>query len=72
MYLTVLKTGTTLPLAPNPCNTHLHETMPAYIITGKYLLMILMEEICSNTTPEVFNNYDSTERVINAFHKQFA
>jgi len=67
-HLTVLKTGTALPLAPDPCNAHLHETMPAYIVAGKYLLMILMEEICLNTTPEVFNNYDLTERIINAFH----
>jgi hypothetical protein len=66
------KTGTAFPLAPDPRDAHLRETMPAYIVAGKYLLTILMEEIRSNTTPEVFNNYDSTESIINAFRKQFA
>ena len=66
------KTGTSLFLAHDPRDAHLHETMLAYIVAGKYLLKILMEEIHSNTTPEVFNNYDSTESIINAFCKQFA
>ena len=68
---TVPNMGTT-PLAPDPCNTHLHETMPAYIVARKYLLTILIEEICANMTPEVFNKYESTECIINAFHRQFA
>jgi hypothetical protein len=72
VHLTVPKTGTAPPLAPDPRDVHLRETMPAYIVVGKYLLTILMEEIRSNTKPEVFNNYDSTESIINAFRKQFA
>ena len=71
-HLTVPKTGTAPPLAPDPRDAHLRETMPAYIVAGKYLLTILMEEIRSNTTPEVFNNYESTESIINTFRKQFA
>jgi len=71
-HSTVPKTGTAPPLAPDPRDAHLRETMPAYIVAGKYLLTILMEEIRSNTTPEVFNNYESTESIINAFRKQFA
>ena len=69
-HSTVTKTGT-IPLAPDPHDTHLRETMPAYIISGKYLLTILMEEISANTTPEVFDKYDSTESIINAFCRQF-
>jgi hypothetical protein len=46
--------------------------MPAYLVAGKYLLTLLMEEICSTTASEVFNSYDSTESIVNAFHKQFA
>ncbi len=65
----------TAPLASNwvsdPRDTHLRETMPAYIVVGKYLLALLMEEIRSNWVPEVFNNYDSTESIIDAFRKQF-
>jgi hypothetical protein len=70
--LTAPKTGTAPPLAPDPRDTHLRETMPAYIVAGKYLLAILTEEIRTNTTPEVFNKYDSTESIINAFRRQFA
>src|SRR5882672_6918231 len=66
------KTGTAPPSAPDPCDAHLRETMPAYIVAGKYLLAILTEEIRENTTPEVFNKYDSTESIINAFRRQFA
>jgi len=67
------KMTTTPPAAPNlACDAHLRETMPAYVIVGKYLLAVLMEEIRANTTPEVFDRYDSTESIVNAFHRQFA
>jgi hypothetical protein len=69
---TVPNTVTAPPLALDPCNAHLRETMPAYIVVGKYLLTILVEEIRSNTMPKVFNDYDSTESIINTFRKQFA
>lgn len=62
----------TAPLAPDLCDAHLRETMPAYSVAGKYLLTVLMEEIRSTTTPEVFNSYDSTESIISAFRGQFA
>ena len=55
---------------PDLRDTHLRETMPAYLVAGKYLLTLLMEEICSTTASEVFNSYDSTESIVNAFHKQ--
>ena len=65
-------TAPPLPVAPNPRDALLRETMPAYSVAGKYLLTVLMEEIRSNTTPEVFNNYNSTESIISAFREQFA
>jgi hypothetical protein len=46
--------------------------MPTYVVAGKYLVTILTEEIRANTTPEVFNKYDSTESIVNAFRRQFA
>jgi hypothetical protein len=66
------KTTTTLPATPDPCDTHLRETMPAYVVIGKYLLAVLMEEIHVNTTPEVFDRYNSMESIVNVFHRQFA
>jgi hypothetical protein len=62
----------TPPAAPDPCDAYLYETMPAYVIVGKYLLAVLMEEICANTTPQVCDRYDSTESIVNAFRRQFA
>jgi len=57
---------------PDPCDVHLQETMPSYIIVGKYLLSILTEEICVNTTPDVFDNYDDTSAIVAEFRQQFA
>ena len=56
---------------PDPRNAYLRETMPSYIIVGKYLLSLLMEEIRTNSVPDVFNNYDDTESIVADFRRQF-
>ena len=46
--------------------------MPSYVVVGKYLLGILMEEIRANTTPAVFDDYDDTSGIVAEFRRQFA
>ena len=57
--------------APDPHDVHLWETMPSYIVVGKYLLGILTE-IRANTTPDVFDNYNDTSAIVAEFCHQFA
>jgi hypothetical protein len=56
----------------DPRDSHLRMSMPAYLVTGKYLLTLLMEEIRANTTPEVFDEYNSTDSIVDAFRRQLA
>jgi hypothetical protein len=56
----------------DPRDSHLRVSMPAYLVTGKYLLTLLMEEIRANTTPEVFDEYNSTDSIVDAFRRQLA
>jgi hypothetical protein len=72
MHATGPKAGVAPPLTRDPRDAHLRETMPAYLVAGKYLLGVLMEEIRANTTPEVFDTFDSTESIVNAFRRQLA
>ena len=58
--------------APDPRNAHLRETMPSYVVVGKYLLGLLTEEIRTNSAPDVFNNYDDAESIVADFRRQFA
>ena len=57
--------------APDPRNVYLRETMPSYVVVGKYLLGLLTVEIRTNSVPEVFNNYDDAESIIADFCQQF-
>ena len=57
--------------APDPRNVYLRETMPSYVVVGKYLLGLLTVEIRTNSVPEVFNNYDDAESIIADFRQQF-
>jgi hypothetical protein len=60
------------PAAPDPRDIQFCETMPSYVLVGKYLVELLKEEIRANTVPEVFDGYEDTESIINDFRQQFA
>ena len=59
------------PTASDPCNTHLWETMPAYNIVRKYLISILLPEICENTHPQIFDLHETPHSIVDEFHCQF-
>ena len=59
------------PPVRNLHDTYLCKTMPSYSIVRKYLLGVLMEEICAKTTLLVFNSYEDVESIVSCFHHQF-
>lgn len=56
---------------PDPRNIYLRETMPSYVVVGKYLLGLLKEEIRINSVPDVFNSYDDADSIVEDFRLQF-
>jgi hypothetical protein len=56
----------------DPRDAYLRETMPSYVVVGKYLLSLLTVEIRVNSVPDVFNNYEDAESIVLDFRRQFA
>lgn len=53
-------------------DSHLRSTMPSYVVTGGYLMEILRHEIAANTSPKIFDEYETAADIITAFRVQFA